>query len=170
MIHCFRLRNKPLAVCCSLSKVHSTLSKLRRFGNARWVCRLSEALIESRQFIGWWRECHHRRSYVAFFILVNAPSAPQISLPSRSGHISPSVVIFLARFWLVFSWDFFVLTSATAVVPRSEVPWSIVAVSRHVLTSRTMTHTVSVLNVWGFHMHARRFKASRKFLSQNSLH
>ncbi len=31
-------------------------------------------------------------------ILANAPSAPQISLPSRSGHISPSVAIFLSRF------------------------------------------------------------------------
>ncbi len=30
-------------------------------------------------------------------ILANAPSAPQISLPSRSGHTSPSVAIFLAQ-------------------------------------------------------------------------
>ncbi len=37
-------------------------------------------------------------------ILANAPSAPQISLHSRSGHISPSVAIFLARFR--FSQDF----------------------------------------------------------------
>ncbi len=55
---------------------------------------------------------------------------------------------------------------ATAVVklrsPRREVPWSIVAVSRHVLApSRATTHTVSVLNVWVFRMRARRFTASR---------
>ncbi len=43
-----------------------------------------------------------------FLILANAPSAPQISLPSRSGHISPSVAIFLARFRL-FSQDFLCL-------------------------------------------------------------
>ncbi len=34
--------------------------KLRHFGNAR----LSEACIESRQFIGWWRGCHPRRSCI----------------------------------------------------------------------------------------------------------
>ncbi len=33
---------------------------LWRIGNALWVCRLSEALKESRQFIGWWRGCHPR--------------------------------------------------------------------------------------------------------------
>ncbi len=35
-------------------------------------------------------------------ILANAPSAPQISLPSGSGHISPSVAILLARFRSIY--------------------------------------------------------------------
>ncbi len=47
-----------------------------------------------------------RMSYSTFLrrllMLANALSAPQISLPSRSGHISPSVAIFLARFWIIF--------------------------------------------------------------------
>ncbi len=47
------------------------------------MCRLSETLIESRQFIGWWDGCRPRRSYVAILILANAPSAPQISLLKR---------------------------------------------------------------------------------------
>ncbi len=94
-------------------------------------------------------------------ILANAPSAPQISLPSRSGHISPSVAISI-----VFSWDFFVCTSTTAVVelcsPCGEVPWSIVAVSRRVLaSSRAMSHTVSVFYVWVFRTRQRRFTAFR---------
>ncbi len=61
------------------------------------MCRLSEALM------------NHANSLAddadAVFdvltsppILANAPSAPQISLPSRSGHISPSVAIFCPDF------------------------------------------------------------------------
>ncbi len=72
------LKNNILQYYCSLSSVHSTLGKLRPFGNAPWVCRLSKALIESRQFIGWW--CG--RSYVTCSL--------KISLPSRSGHINSS--------------------------------------------------------------------------------
>ncbi len=67
-------------------------------------------------------------------ILANAPSAPQISLPSRSGHTSPSVAVFLAQFSIV---DFSICTSATASAelcsPRGEVPWNIGVVNRRVL-------------------------------------
>ncbi len=73
-----------------------------------WACRLSEIHIESHQFIGWWHGCHHWHPLVISLWWRNAPSAPQISLPSRSGHISPSVAIFLARFWLFYSGFFFV--------------------------------------------------------------
>ncbi len=70
----------------------------------------------------------------------------------------------LRFFWpnLLSFVDFSICTSATASVehcsPHGEVPWSIVVVNRRVLTlSRAMTGTVSVLNVWGFCMHARWF-------------
>ncbi len=87
--------------------------------------------------------------------LANVPSAPQISLPSRSGHISPSAAIFLAQFRSL-SKDFSSFcTSATAVVelcsPCGEVPWNIVAISLRVLaSSRATTLRVSVLNIWVF--------------------
>ncbi len=63
---------------------------------------------------------HSRRQ----LILANAPSTPQISLPSRSGH---SVAIL------------------ELCSPRGEVPWNITVVNRRVLDlSRAMTRTVSV--------------------------
>ncbi len=129
------LKNNILQYYCSLSSVHSTLGKLRPFGNAPWVCRLSKALIESRQFIGWW--CG--RSYVTCSL--------KISLPSRSGHINSSP-----------------LATAVVELrsPRNEVPWSIVAVSHRVLaSSRATTRTVSVLNVWVFLTRARWFMVYR---------
>ncbi len=96
--------------------------------------------------------------------LANVPSAPQISLPSRSGHISPSAAIFLAQFRSL-SKDFSSFcTSATAVVelcsPCGEVPWNIVAISLRVLaSSRATTLRVSVLNIWVFRKHMRLFSA-----------
>ncbi len=91
-------------------------------------------------------------------ILENAPSAPQISLPSRSNILA----LLLRFFWpifIVFFWDSFVCTSATAVVelcsPRGKVPWSIVAVSRRVLASSwATTRTVNVFKVC-FFLHAQ---------------
>ncbi len=47
-----------------------------------------------------------QRSYAAIFILANVPSAPQISLPSQSGHTSPSVAFFVARYSDCFSLSF----------------------------------------------------------------
>ncbi len=45
------------------------------------------------------------------------------------------------------------------------MPWNITVVNRRVLDlSRAMTSTVSVLSVWGFRMHARRFMG---FLNAN---
>ncbi len=62
--------------------------------------------------------------------------------------------------------DFSICTSATASAelcsPLGEVPWSIAVVNRSVLAlSRATTRTVSVSNVWGFRMHARRFTGYR---------
>ncbi len=94
-------------------------------------------------------------------ILANAHLLLRFYLPSRSGHISPSVAIFLAQSFYHFV-DFSICTSATVSAepcsPSGEVPWSIAVVNRRVIAlSRAMTRTVSVLNVWGFRMHARRF-------------
>ncbi len=75
---------------CTMSRVTYithiiwTGNETLRCYDAFWVFRLSEALIESRQFIGWWRGCRPRRSYIAILILANAPYAPQISLLKKA--------------------------------------------------------------------------------------
>ncbi len=47
--------------------------------------------------------------------------------------------------------------------PCSKVPWSSTAVNRRARdSSLVMTHTVSILSVWGFRMHAKRFMGSEK--------
>ncbi len=47
--------------------------------------------------------------------------------------------------------------------PCSKVPWSSTAVNRRARdSSLAMTHTVSVLSVWGFRMHGKRFMGSEK--------
>ncbi len=97
----------------------------------------------------------------------NAPSVPQISLPSQSGHINPSVAIFLARFR-----KFFKGFSSFALRRRQQwnsvhLAVNIVTVSRRVLaSSRATTLTVSVINVCFFCMHGKRFTA---FRNANSL-
>ncbi len=84
-------------------------------------------------------------------------------------HEAAILALLLQFFWpnlsIIFV-DFSICTSATASAepcsPRGEVPWSIAIVNRRVLAlSRVMTRTVSVLNVWGFRMHARRFTGSQ---------
>ncbi len=88
--------------------------------------------------------------YKSDFILTNAPSAPQISLPSRSGHISPSVAIFLARFrlfslgisllalWRMQNWNSVLLAVKCHGVPSLSA------------AAFSTTRSVSVLNVWFF--------------------
>ncbi len=97
--------------------------------------------------------------FTAYLSPANMPSAPQISLPSWSGHISPSCHDFSDTFFLDY---LSICTSATAVVelcsPRSEVPWKNLAASRRALTLLwATTRTVSVLSLCVFRMPARRF-------------
>ncbi len=85
-------------------------------------------------------------------ILANAPSTPQISLPSRSVHTALRCCNFLAQNLFQRS---SICTSATASVelcsPCSEVPWSIAAVYRRARDSSfAKTHTVSALSAWVF--------------------
>ncbi len=58
-------------------------------------------------------------------ILANAPSTPQISLPSRSGHTALRCCDFLAQLYILR--DLSICTLATASVelcsPCGEVPW-----------------------------------------------
>ncbi len=124
-----------------------------------WTLNLVWSLIESRQFIGWWRGCRLGRSYITILILANSPSAPQISLPSQSGHISPSVADFLARYSDSFLLIFFICTSATAIVercsPRGGVHGfsTLPAASHRVSSSASLqatTHTVNVLTFVNF--------------------
>ncbi len=77
----------------------------------------------------------------------------------------PSVAIFLAQYNFSDTDSPFALWrlhTAELCSPRGEVPWNIAVVNHRVLDlSRAMTRTVSVLNVWGFRMHARRFMGFR---------
>ncbi len=88
--------------------------------------------------------------YKSDFILTNAPSAPQIYLPSRSGHISPSVAIFLARFRL-----FSLGISLLALWRMQNWISVLLAVKCHGVSSLSAavfstTRSVSVLNVCFF--------------------
>ncbi len=70
--------------------------------------------------------------------------------------------------------DFSICTLATASAepcsPHGEVTWSIGIFNRRVLAlSRATTRTVSVLNVWGFRMHARRFMGHQNFDGESSV-
>ncbi len=108
---------------------------------------------------------HSRRQ----LILANAPSTPQISLPSRSGHTALRFCDFLAQKYCISDTDSpFALQRLPTVElcsPHGEVPWLIAVVNRRALDLlRAMTSTVSVLSVWGFHMHAMRFMG---FLNAN---
>ncbi len=115
------------------------------------------SLIESWQSIGWWcgiYGCRPRHSYIAICIF----------LPSLSGHISPSVAVFLAPiFGQFFSLSFLICTSATAIVERcsprgglhgfSSPPAAVFS-----LQSWATTCMVSVLTLClGFHKRAMRF-------------
>ncbi len=96
---------------------------------------------------------HSRRQ----LILANAPSTPQISLPSRSGHTALRFCDFLAQKYCISDTDSpFALQRLPTVElcsPCGEVPWLIAVVNRRALDLLR----VSVLSVCGFHMHAMRF-------------
>ncbi len=104
--------------------------------------------------------------------MANAPSAPQISLPSRSGQNSPSCCDSSDP----ISTDFFlflsICTSVTAVAElcslRGEVPWNIVTDSHCALAlSRALTRTESVLSVAFLHAREAFFGASKCKFCEN---
>ncbi len=120
-----------------------------------WACRLSETLIESRQFIGWWRDA-------APDVLTSSAHTCEHDFSAfTKWPYYPSVAIFLAQYNFSDTDSPFALRrlhTADLCSPRGEVPWNIAVVNRRVLDlSRAMTRTVSVLNVLGFRIHARRF-------------
>ncbi len=140
-----------------------------RFTYAAWAftlwerplaCWLSEALIESRQSIGWWRDAAPdaltSSAYTGERVIYSSDFSAFMKRP-----YCPSVA-FLLQFYILSDTDSsFALRRLHTVElcsPRSEVPWNIAVVNRRVLDlSRAMTRTVSVLNIWDFRMHARRF-------------
>ncbi len=99
---------------------------------------------------------HSRRQLIP----ANAPSTPQISLPSRNGHTALRFCDFLAQKYHISETDSpFALRRLPTVElcsPRGEVPW--------LDLSQAMTSTLSVLSVWGFRTHAMRFMG---FLNAN---
>ncbi len=71
------------------------------------------------------------------------------------------VAILQTRFRSIFLGFLSICTLATAVAelcsPRGEVLWNIAAAVVQLAVSRATTHTVSVLYVWVFCTHVRRF-------------
>ncbi len=91
-----------------------------------------------------------QRSYAAIFILANVPSAPQISLPSQSGHTSPSVAFFVARYSDCFSLSFLHLyfgdCDSGTLFSLLLSAWIFIAASHRVVASlRATTHIASML-------------------------
>ncbi len=85
-----------------------------------------------------------------------------LCLTGRSGHTALRCCDFLAQKYHISETDYpFALRRLPTVElcsPCGEVPWNIAVVNRRARdSSLAMTHTVSVWNVWGFRMHARRF-------------
>ncbi len=122
-----------------------------------WACWFSEALIESRQFIGWWRDATPDVLTSSAYTGDRAICSSDFSAFTKW----PYCQIFLAQYNFSDTDSPFALRllhTAELCSPRGEVPWNIAVVNRRVLDLlRAMTRTVSVLNVWGFRMHARRF-------------
>ncbi len=114
--------------------------------------------IESRQFIGWWRDAVSDAMTSSGHTGEHAIHSSDFSAFTKRSHC-PSLLRFLTHLlplWLS------VCTSATASVelcsPRGEVPWSFGTVYRRArVSSLAKTHTVSVFCAWVFRMHVRRF-------------
>ncbi len=125
-----------------------------------WACRLSEALIESRQFIGWWRDAVSDALTSSAYTGERAICSSEFSTFTKWPYC-PSVAIFLAQYNFSDMDSPFALRrlhTAELCSPCGEVPWNIAVVNHRVLDlSPAMTRTLSVLNVWCFRMHARRF-------------
>ncbi len=123
---------------------------------------MSEALIESRQFIGWWRDAVFDAITSSAYTGEHAIYSSDFSAFTKRSHC-PLLLQFSGPTYILRS---SICTLATASVelcsPRGEVPWSIAAVNRHAHdSSLAKTHTVSALSAWVFRMHVTRFTGSR---------
>ncbi len=119
---------------------NSTLRSLR-IGNAHCVTE-SETYIESRQFIGWWRDAISDAMTSSGHTGERAIHSSDLSAFTKRS-LYPSLLRFLTQLTFLRS---SICTSATASVelcsPRGEVPWSFVAVNRRARdSSLAMTRT-----------------------------
>ncbi len=132
-----------------------------RIGNAHFVTDVWTH-IESRQFIGWWRDAISDAMTSSAHTGERAIHSSDFSAFTKRSHY-PSLLRFSGPTYLLRS---SICTSATASVelcsPRGEVPWSFAAVNRRArVSSLVKTHTVSALSAWGFRMHVTRFMGPR---------
>ncbi len=67
------------------------------------MCRLSEALIELCQLIGWWRRCRHQCSYVASLYWWTR------HLLLRFLRLHEAAILALLLWFFLSDWDFFLL-------------------------------------------------------------
>ncbi len=115
--------------------------------------------IESRQFIGWWRDAVSDAMTSSGHTGERAIHSSDFSAFTKRSH-RPSLLRFPTH---LITLRLSICTSATAsvelvVYPRGEVPWSFVAVFRRArVSSLARTHTVSVFCAWVFRMHVTRF-------------
>ncbi len=116
------------------------------------------AHIESRQFIGWWRDAVSDAMTSSCHTGERAIHSSDFSAFTKRLH-RPSLLRFLTQ---LLPLRLSICTSATASVelcsPRGEVPWNFAAVCHRArVSSLAKTHTVSVFCVWVFRMHVRWF-------------
>ncbi len=102
-----------------------------------WACRLSEACIESRQFIGWWRNA---APDVLTSSAYTGERVRHLLLRFFCLHEAAILALLLRFFWpnnnfsdtdspFALRW----LHTAELCSPRGEVPWNIAVVNRRVL-------------------------------------
>ncbi len=114
--------------------------------------------IESRQFIGWWRDAVSDAMTSSGHTGERAIHSSDFSAFTKRPH-RPSLLRFPTH---LITLRLSICTSATASVelcsPRGEVPWNFAAVCHRArVSSLAKTHTVSVFCVWVFRTHVRRF-------------
>ncbi len=148
----------------NLCHICSLTLRASHFGNASCVTDVWNP-IESRQFIGWWRDATPDALTSSAHIGERAIYSSDFSAFTKRSYC-PSVLRF---FWPKYhisnvNYPFALrrLPTVELCSPCGEVPWSIAAINHRARdSSLAMTHTVSVLSVWGFHMHAKRFMESQ---------
>ncbi len=134
---------------------------VERIGNAHCVTDVWTH-IESRQFIGWWRDAVSDAITSSANTGEHAIHSSDFSAFTKRSHY-PSLLRYSGPTYLLWSSICTLVTASVELCsPRGEVPWSFAAVNRRAcVSSLAKTHTVSALSAWGFRLHVTRFTGPR---------